>query len=490
MKKDTMKYVHMVIGFIIMMAFRFIPVGVLPNVTDVGLQVLGIFVATIYLWSTIDAVTSSLVSIIMLAFSAYGTVDQVIAACFGNSVTVQVFFLMIFMGGLTNRRLTDYIGRWILTRKVIEGRPWVFTIAILTGTYVMSVFIGAFTPILLFWPVLYGVFNDVGYTKEDKYPKLILIAVVLAALIGFPVPPYMSNGFALLSNYRGLLEGFPALAGMDGVMISNASYLLGCFTLGLLLVLAIILVMKFVFKPDVQPLKNIKIEMLERNPLPPMSRAQKIYGVFLVIFIFIMLVPSLLPTVPVFGFLNQNSIIMPGVLVVILIFIHCDGEPVLKFEEVMGRDFAWPSYWIVAAALAVGGALTNQSTGIIGFLNAVLGPVFGGMSGTTFTIVVLAVAIVLTNVCNSFVIGLILQPVVLSYCATAGVNPAPIITLLIFTVLLTAACTPAASPFAAMLFGNKNWLPNGDVYKYSLVFVLVETVIILVVGIPFISLLM
>jgi sodium-dependent dicarboxylate transporter 2/3/5 len=191
MKKDTMKYVHMVIGFIIMMAFRFIPVGVLPNVTDVGLQVLGIFVATIYLWSTIDAVTSSLVSIIMLAFSAYGTVDQVIAACFGNSVTVQVFFLMIFMGGLTNRRLTDYIGRWILTRKVIEGRPWVFTIAILTGTYVMSVFIGAFTPILLFWPVLYGVFNDVGYTKEDKYPKLILIAVVLAALIGFPVPPYM-----------------------------------------------------------------------------------------------------------------------------------------------------------------------------------------------------------------------------------------------------------------------------------------------------------
>jgi len=161
MKKDTMKYVHMVIGFIIMMAFRFIPVGVLPNVTEVGLQVLGIFVATIYLWSTIDAVTSSLVSIIMLAFSAYGTVDQVIAACFGNSVTVQVFFLMIFMGGLTNRRLTDYIGRWILTRKVIEGRPWVFTIAILTGTYVMSVFIGAFTPILLFWPVLYGVFNDV-----------------------------------------------------------------------------------------------------------------------------------------------------------------------------------------------------------------------------------------------------------------------------------------------------------------------------------------
>ena len=84
---------------------------------------------------------------------------------------------------------------------------------------------------------------------------------------------------------------------------------------------------------------------------------------------------------------------------------------------------------------------------------------------------------------------MILQPVVLTYCATAGVNPAPIITLLIFTVLLTAACTPAASPFAAMLFGNKEWLDSGSVYKYSLTIVAVEAILIIALGIPYINLL-
>ena len=487
--KKNMSYIHFAIGLIIMMAFRFLPVGLLPNVTEVGLQVMGIFIGTIYLWTTIDPTTSSLFAIIMLAFSDFAPVAGVIQACFGNPVVVQMFFLMIFMGGLTNRRLTAYIGRWLLTRKIIEGRPWVFTAAVLLGTYVMSVFIGAFAPIFLFWPILYGVFEDVGFKKEDKYPKILVLAVVIAALVGFPVPPYMANGLALLGNYRGLLQNFPALLEMEGVMISNASYFIGCFTLGLILILATVLVIRFVFKPDVAPLKNVTIDMLKRNPLPPMNKAQKTYGVFLVIFVFVMLVPSLLPTLPVLSFLNANSLIMATVLVTILCLLHFEDGPVLKLGEVMGRDFSWPTFWLCTAAIYIGSAITDGTTGIVPFLNTVLSPIFGGMSGTVFTIVVLVVAIVLTNICNSLVIGMILQPVILTYCAGAGVNPAPIITLTIFTVLLSAACTPAASPFAAMLFGNKEYLKSSDVYKYSLTFVAVETVIILLLGIPFINLL-
>jgi sodium-dependent dicarboxylate transporter 2/3/5 len=247
--------------------------------------------------------------------------------------------------------------------------------------------------------------------------------------------------------------------------------------------------MKFVFKPDVSPLKNITIEMIEKNPLPPMNKAQKTYGVFLVIFVAMMLLPSLIPQVPLFAFLNANSLILPGVLVMILCLISFEDGPVLKMGEVMGKDFAWPTYWLCVAAIYIGGVLTDASTGIVGFLNVMLAPIFNGMSGTVFTIVLLIVTVVLTNISNSLVIGMILQPVILTYCATANVNPAPIITLAIFTVLLSAACTPAASPFAAMLFGNKEYLTSGDVYKYSLTFVLVEVVLILLVGIPFINML-
>lgn len=484
MKNFVKNYIHYVIGLAIMFAFRFIPVGVLPNVTPVGLQVLGIFIGTLYLWTTVDPLTSSLISLCMIGLSDYAPAAGVLQQAFGTPVVVQLFFLMIFIGGLTNRKLTVYIARWIMTRKFIEGKPWVFTFVMLFGSFLISAFINAFAPILLFWPVLYGVFKDVGYTRNDKYPKIMLIAIVVAALIGFPVPPYMSNGLALLGNFRGLLEKFPVLAAMPGVMISNATYFLITFSLGTLLVLVSVLIMKYVFRPDVTPLKSVSIEMLNRNPLPPMNQAQKIYGVFLGIFIFVMLVPSLLPTLPVLSYLNANSIIIGTVLVAILCTIKTEDGPVMKLADVMGKDFAWPTYYLCVAAILIGSVLTAESTGITPFLNAILIPVFGNMSGMMFTIVLLSIAVVLTNVSNSLVIGMILQPVVCSYCAQAGVNPAPIITLLIFTVLMTAACTPAASPFAAMMFGNKEWLDAADVYKYAPLFAIIELIIVLVIGLP------
>lgn len=487
--KSTKTYINFAIGMAIMILFRFVPEGVLPHVTPVGLQIMGVFVGTIYLWSTIDPAVASLTSIFMMALTDFAPAGAVLKECFGNPTVVQMFFLMIFMGGLTNRKLTVYIARWIMTRKMIEGKPWVFTFVMMLGTYVMAVFIGAFAPIFLFWPVLYGVFEEVGFKKTDKYPRIMLIAIVIAALLGFPVPPYMANGFALLGNYRGLLQNFPALQGFNGVQISNAAYFGGCFTMGLFLLVAVVLVMKYIFKPDVSPLKQISVDMLKKNPLPPMNKAQKIYGIFLVIFIFVMLVPSLLPNVPGLSFLNTNSIALSLILTTIMCLLQGEDGPVLKLNEVMGKDFAWPTFLLCTSAILLGGLLTNQATGVTPFLNTMLSPIFNGMSGAMFTIVLLLIAVVLTNICNSLVIGMILQPVILTYCANAAVNPAPIITLLIFTVLLSAACTPAASPFAAMLFGNKEYLSSSDVYKYTSVIVVVEFVLIALVGIPFINLL-
>jgi sodium-dependent dicarboxylate transporter 2/3/5 len=82
-----------------------------------------------------------------------------------------------------------------------------------------------------------------------------------------------------------------------------------------------------------------------------------------------------------------------------------------------------------------------------------------------------------------------MQPVILTFCNAAGINPAPIISLMIFAVLSSACATPAASPFAAMLFGNKEYLSSGDVYKFSGLFVIIEVIFVLVVGIPFFNML-
>lgn len=489
-----MSYIHFAIGMAIMLVFWFIPVGVLPNVTKVGMEVLGVFIGTIYMWSTLDPSTASLTSVVMLGITgivgpdgAYPAIGGYLTAAFGNPTVVQMFFLMVFMGGLTQRRITAYIGRWVMTRKFIEGRPWVFTTIIMVAAFLMATFIGCFAPIFLFWPILEGVFDDVGFKKTDLYPKLMMMSIVICALIAFPVPPYMGNGLALLGNYRGIVVNFESLLGFENVMVNNASYFISLFVTGIILVFCQVGLMKFFFKPDVTPMKNVTIEKLNANPLPPMNFGQKFYGGMLIVFIACMLLPTMLPSLPGMSFLNANGFIIPMALCAICCLIKDETGPALNFEKVMGSTFSWPTYWLCLAAIMIGSVLTNGTTGIVPFLNTILSPIFSGMSVTVFTIVLVLVVVLLTNFCNSLVIGMIMQPVVLTYCVGANTNPAPLITLLIFTVLMTAACTPAASPFAAMLFGNKTWLTSGEVYKYSVAYVVVEVVVIIVVGIPLIN---
>ncbi|MCF0115282.1 MAG: citrate transporter [Erysipelotrichaceae bacterium] len=364
----------------------------------------------------------------------------------------------------------------------------------------MSVFVGCFAPIFLFWPVLTEVYADVGFEKTDLYPKLMTILVVIAALIGFPVPPYMGNGLALIGFWNGIVANATANgAQLVGATINTGAYFVGNFILGAILLTATILLYKFVFKPNVEPLEKVTVEMLNKNPLPPMDFAQKTYAIIYVVMILCMLLPTFFTSVPVFQFIQNNSYGLGLVVTFVLLVIHDDqGQPLLKFNPVMATKINWGTYFIIAAALIIGTALTSnpgegaafQATGITAFLNTILSPIFTGMSGTVFTIAVIIAAVVLTNICNSLVIGMILQPVVLSYCAQSGVAAAPIITILIFIVLLSAAVTPAASPFAAMLFGNKEYLTNGDIYKYCGIIVIVETVITIVVGIPLINLFM
>ena len=85
---------------------------------------------------------------------------------------------------------------------------------------------------------------------------------------------------------------------------------------------------------------------------------------------------------------------------------------------------------------------------------------------------------------------MILQPIIVTYCTQTGAAAAPIVTLLIQFVLLSASITPAASPFAALLHSNKEWVPTKYVYQYTMPVVLIEFVLYLIVGIPLCNIMM
>ena len=483
--KDTMTIVHSIIGVAIMVLFRYLPLN-LPEITPVGMQVVGIFLGTLYLWTFVDPLWSSLFAIAMVGFSDYAPMNAVLQSAFGSPVARQSFFLMVAAGALVYFKVTLYIGRFFLTRRFANGKPWMMAFVICIGSYLIAGFINCFTAIFLFWPVLYDIFDEIGYKKGDAFPRVMLTLVITSALVGFPMAPYMQNGLALLANFQSITESIPG----GPISVNNASYLIVAIVLGITIITATVLYAKFVIRPDASKLKDYDVEELNKHPLPPMDLRQKVLSTAFVLLVLGMMLPSLLPSLPGMKFLSSNSYGLALFVVAVLAAIRIDGKAAVEIPKVLAGNLNWGAYFIIVAAIMLGNVLTNESTGVSAFLSYVLSPIFNGMSSTVFTILILLVAGVLTNLCNSLVIGMILQPVLVTYCVQSGADPRPIVTLLILFVLMSAAVTPAASPFAAILHSNKEWIETKYVYQYTLPIVLIEFILVMVVGVPLASMLM
>lgn len=132
--------------------------------------------------------------------------------------------------------------------------------------------------------------------------------------------------------------------------------------------------------------------------------------------------------------------------------------------------------------------MTADATGVKPFLVMLLSPILAGHSLFIFVALLLITAAILTNLANNGVIAIILMSVVVSFTGQMGIDPTGVCILLMLCVQM-ALVTPAASPFAAILFGNKDWVKPKDIYVYGTISVLICTIVMIIVGYCLITLL-
>ena len=128
-------------------------------------------------------------------------------------------------------------------------------------------------------------------------------------------------------------------------------------------------------------------------------------------------------------------------------------------------------------------ALGDETTGIREFLSALLAPLLSGHSSLGFIIILMVFCTFVTNFANNAVLGAIMMPIMYPFALESGVNPLAVATVLMFSVHL-ALLTPAGSPAAALLHGNREWIDVKDIYKYSVVFIIMVLLLNIIIGIP------
>ncbi|RYD05812.1 hypothetical protein N752_07930 [Desulforamulus aquiferis] len=245
------------------------------------------------------------------------------------------------------------------------------------------------------------------------------------------------------------------------------------------------LLIKFVFRPDMSKIANINTERFEQDKLPPMTLQQKILFGCLFGYLILILLPSILPkTIGVIAFIDKIGPV--GVVlffIVGLCSIKVDNKPVIDFKEIIGRYVTWDVYFLVCMAMVISGALTGEGTGIKEFTIQALNPLLGDRSPIVFATILLLFSMTITNIANNGVMGVLLMPIIYTFASQNGANPVAITTAVIFALHM-AILTPAASPYAAILIGNKEWVDPKDVLKYGGIIVISSFFLYLLIGMP------
>ncbi len=448
------------------------------SLSPAGWVAVTIFIGLLWLWIFVDTFWPSILALIVIALNPLYPLPEVMALYFGNPTTYFIFFLLFFTAAIVKSQIVNYIANFFMTRDSLQGRPWRLMFTLVLATY-FGAWLDGLSTVFILWPVTYLILNETGYKPGDKVSTFmvgnLLAALILAANGDIIKGPIL---FAT-AGYTSFVRNNPSLGLPE---INVASWVLFSIIIAVCTIALIFFCMRFIFKLDVEPIKNFDTSKFKENKLPPMNWQQKtLIGLFIV-FLLWMLVPNFLPASPITTFCKQNAYIGSIVLFFALISIRYKNEPIAKLPEVVAI-IPWSLFFLLATAFFFGGRLTVPSTNISILLELTISNMLQGLSYIPFILLLIVLAFIATNLMNSIVVGVIVAPILATISLNYGFAAVPVVVIFVYT-LMSAILTPAAGIPGALLYGNREWFPGKEVMFYAIFFSIVITLVTIVVGIP------
>lgn len=137
--------------------------------------------------------------------------------------------------------------QWMLTRKFLKGKPYLFIFMIFLVTFICGAFVGIYATIFLMWGITKRLLTTLGYEKQGKMSAFLLIGIAYVSIMGMcvkPWTPWSMMGLKGLTTATGLSVEFLPYSGLM-IAISLTSILL------------FIVAGKFIVRIDASKLKNV-----------------------------------------------------------------------------------------------------------------------------------------------------------------------------------------------------------------------------------------
>ena len=475
-QKNLIAYV---VGLGIMLISWFLPA--VDPITPMGMKVIGTFLGVIILWATEVTLWPSLLGLLAIALTGYAGegyagIKTAFLNAYGNETVILIILATVLFGAMTESGTTQYISRWILTRKVINNRPYIFMAFVFLAGWALCALTSAVSSFILLWPICLRIMADIGVTKEDKVWHYFFVGMFITMTLGMCLFPFKGAVLGVIGTYNELsAEG-----------VAYLPYMALNFIMTLLCMIVYLLIVKFIVRPDVSKLKEIDAERLQKEqPLPKMNIEQKLYLLMVPLYVLALILPSFMSKeIALIKMLSTIGTL--GVTVIFIVFFciaRYQGRAMLDFKTVANKYVNWGLYFMIATAIYAAGALSSNDVGFKQFIIQLLNPILGNCPEFVFVFLVLFMAMLLTSFANNAASGIVLLPIVVSFCEQKGMDPTSLAMCVIMIVFM-AMLTPAASPHASMMHGRKDIFEAKYIYKIGLPMSLLVLVLYTFVGYP------
>lgn len=464
--KSKMYWINICIALILMFSGWVLPP--FGMITPMGMKVFGVFLGTMYGWIFCDLIWPSIIGIVFLGFSGYGTVSSLFSTFFSTNV-VQVFFCFMVAATLNLFGATDYISGKMMSVKFLIGRPWMIVAMLFACTAILGMLTSTVPSIIIMWAIFLSVAEKVGAKISDAFVAFVLAGIVFASCFGGMFLPFKVSTLGYLSFVQTVMD----------VNLPYGPHMAFIISFYIVAMALYMIIGKFVFKLDASKFTEGSDFFAHLRGVKATKR-EKIGLLFTAIFIVVLLWPGIFPAnwAITKAFSNLGLIGISVVLITIGSFLKDeDGNQIAPVTKLM-RSIGWEMIFLLGSVFPMAAAINSADCGIMATVNSFVRPLVAGMSPTTLIILATLIIGLLTQVAHNGVLGAMFMPFLCPLVADMGGNPM-VMWVCLFIILMCAFMTPAASMYSAMLFGHEAFKGNMMGYKYGgLILVIIFALVI------------
>lgn len=475
-KIEKTKLILTLLSFGVMLLFAVLPP--VEPITPMGMKVVGVFIGTVLLLSLVDTVWPSLLCIPLFALTGVMTLNEAIIGSLGSWITAFVIMSFILTYALNSTGFTARLTAYFMSRKFINKSPWIFTVSLITLGMIVGWFLDPVPTVAFFMGFSNKIFKELGYKTTDRYPHMVTMALAFTINIAGGMTP-ISHPLAIL--------GMGIYQSTVGESISLFTYMLYAVPVGLLIYLAMLLVLRIFFKPDLSKFESFDINKVLEE-VKPMGLKEKITVTTFFTVVLLWVLPGILtiisPGSPIAAFLNKLGATFPAIVaVVFLALIEVDNEPVLDLKVAFSKGMSWGVIFLVGAAVLLGGAVTKEGVGLNQFIVQNIVPITQSLPSFMTVVVIVGLTSLMTNFTSNVTTITLMTSVGLSIAmGSEGLSPFGIALATTITGAL-AYMVPASFASIAVLYGEE-YADGNTIFKYGAIVVVITTLVVSLIGYP------